>query len=880
MTPAESAFRAVFHGATTGVVIADLDGCVVEANPSFLHMIGRTADEIIGRHVSTITHPDDRAESRAELERLLSGRVRAFRIDQRYLHADGSVVQAHTSVSLVAGVDGAPLYAVASVDDWTTARDTIGRLSRSETLRRLAGKLALVGGWSVEATTERTIYWSEEVFDVLDAVEGDAPSLETINRLYPEADRLRMVAALDDCILRGVPFDLELQIHTFSGRLIPARVIGEPERDASGRIVRAVGAFQDISEIARVRDEAAQAGLKLVETLETMSDAVYVLDDEWRFTFLNGRAEHLLERRRSELIGRSVWAEFPEAVTSELFELFRRAREHHSTEALDEFFYPPLGKWFAVVAAPSPNSLAVYFRDVTESHHARDALVLQAELLDAAQDAIVVCDAVGLASYWNRGAERVYGMSADEAIGRPVRDLWFEYPEQYDEAIEAVYRDGHWAGEQTHRTRSGELLVVAARWTLAVDAEGRPHAMLAINTDVTFQRRVEQQLMRAQRLETIGTLASGVAHDLNNVLSPISLAAGLLADRVDGEDLGLVGMIESSARRGGDLVSNLLSFARGIDLERAPMAIGEVVDSIAAIVRDTFPKDISLEVRMPEGRSTIIGTNTQLHQVLMNLVVNARDAMPDGGRLAIDVSHMTLDADQIQGRPGCEPGPYVVLAVRDSGVGMAPETMERIFDPFFTTKPHGAGTGLGLPTTTAIVADHHGFVTVESEPDRGSTFRVFLPRVVDNDVGQVVATHPSPSEAGAGGANAATLGTVLVVDDEEPIRLLIRKSLEAAGYRVLDVADGAAALRSVAERPGAFDAVIVDMMMPLMDGPSTIAALRTIAPDVRVIAASGLVNAVPDDLSEVHRFLSKPFTLQELLDCVAEVLGDRSGPCP
>ena len=869
--PSESRFRRLFDIAATGLVISSPDGRILDVNAEFQEMIGRSEAELRELDIMAITHADDRAPSSDLLDRLRNGESRAT-VQKRYRHRDGSVVHARTTVSPVLD-DGRLQYLVSSIENFEPALRTLDRLSRSETLRRLAGSLALVGGWSVEATPDRTTYWSDELFAVLDAPVGQEPVLQEAFLLYPEPDRTLVSQAIDRCFRFGEPFDLELSIDTFSGRRIPVRVIGEPEFGPDGRLERVVGAFQDISEILREREQAARAAEQLAETFETMSDAAYVLDSDWNFTFLNRRAEVLMHRGRGELLGRNVWDEFPEAADSELFDVFHRALEEGTTEHIDEFFFEPFDTWFTITVNPSSNGLAVYFRDVTASHEARRLLVQQAELLDAAQDAIMVCDADGTVRFWNRGAERIYGWTAEEAVGSKIRAL-MSNDSRSGEAVQVVLRDGHWSGELVHPTRDGGTVTIAGRWTLASDAEGRPSAVLVINTDVTEQRRVEQQLMRSQRLESIGTLASGISHDLNNMLLPISLAAGLLADELDSaDDLSLVRTIESNALRGGELVSKVLSFARGFGGERVHVDVIDVLDGVAAMVRDTFPKNVTFSLGVADDVPAVFADPTQLQQVVLNLVVNARDAMPDGGDLAITTGVDEIDEVSLAGMPECEPGRYVVVDVEDSGIGMAADVLDRIFDPFFTTKPLGSGTGLGLATTRKILRDHRGFVRVYSEPGRGSRFRIGLPGANPPPVEpDAVEQRLAPPPRGDG-------QLVLVVDDEPAIRTMVARTLEAAGYRVVTAGDGAEAIEVFAREAASVSVAVVDMMMPVMDGPATITALREIDPGVAVIAVSGLASnqaLVPGAEGDRQSFLPKPFTSHQLLTTLAHALQGRA----
>jgi two-component system, cell cycle sensor histidine kinase and response regulator CckA len=876
LADSERRYRGLFEGSGPGIAITDVDGRFIEANPAFLAMIGYAQEELRELDFLGVTHPDDREANRREIAALVDcGRPRVV-LEKRYLRKDGDVIWARVSVSLVRDEHGRPLHVAATAEDITTARCAEERLHRSESLRRLAGELALIGGWSLDATDHHQ-EWSEEIFRVLDHTGDAEPTFEEALRLYPALDRERLEAAIATCLEDGTPFDLELEVVTFAGRRIPVRAIGEADRDTRGRIRGIIGAFQDISDLRRASRAAEEAARRLTTTLESMTDAFFTLDRDWRFTFVNQRAAELLRRDRADLLGRTIWEEFPDAVGGAVEAAFARAMQGEGTQVVEEYDYPPLEACFRVHAYPSDQGLAVYFRDVTSERTSRLALeereaVLrrQADLLDAAQDAILVRDVSHRITYWNRSAERIYGYPTEEALGADIRELLLEEPVGFDAATAAVFERGHWSGELAQRNRAGEPVTVHGRWTLVRDEAGRPEAVLAINTDVTEQKRVEQQLLRAQRMESLGTLAGGIAHDLNNVLSPVLLATELLQlEERTAEQAALVDTIASSARRGADLVNQVLSFARGAEGERTPIELATLLADIRTIVRDTFPKDIRLTLEVPDQLGMLLGDSTQMQQVLLNLAVNARDAMPDGGELSITASEVTLDDQYVAAMPEAEPGEYFLIEIEDEGTGMPPEVRDRVFEPFFTTKPHGVGTGLGLSTAAAIVRSHGGSLHVYSEVDRGSRFRLYLPVARDEPTARRP-SRPAPDLPRGDGE------TVLVVDDEAAVREMTCQTLRTHGYHTLEAADGAEAVARYAEHRDRIAIVLTDMMMPVMDGPATIRALRNLDPEVRVIGASGLHGNGKVALAAragVEHFLPKPYSVRGLLDLLADILG-------
>jgi PAS domain S-box-containing protein len=497
-------------------------------------------------------------------------------------------------------------------------------------------------------------------------------------------------------------------------------------------------------------------------------------------------------------------------------------------------------------------------------------LAEQASLLDKAQDAIVVRGLDHRITYWNKSAERLYGWSAAEALGMVARDLQSD-PAVFDEAMRRVLEHGDWMGELWQVGKSGRPLTVESRWTLVRDEQGHASAVLVINTDITERVKLEQQFLRAQRLESIGTLAGGIAHDLNNVLTPIMMAIGILSENErDPERLDILSTLGASAKRGADMVQQVLSFARGVEGRHVQVEPGAVLRDVEHIVNDTFMKNIDVRTSIPDDLWTITGDPIQLHQVLLNLCVNARDAMPDGGSLTLSAANLTLDAAFASGNIDARPGPHVMLRVQDTGEGIAPDIIDRIFEPFFTTKDVSKGTGLGLSTSLAIVKSHGGFLRVESTPGRGSMFSVWLPAQA--------APRRDPARVTQVELPRGHGQLILVVDDEAPVRMVTRRMLEAFGYRVVLAADGAEAVAVYTKQQGEIAAVITDMMMPAMDGSAVIRALTSLRADVRIIAASGL-HGPESDLQEgtawgVKLFLPKPYSAETLLTGLQRVLAE------
>lgn len=505
--------------------------------------------------------------------------------------------------------------------------------------------------------------------------------------------------------------------------------------------------------------------------------------------------------------------------------------------------------------------------DITADKRAAEKIREQAALLDEARDAICVNDLDQVVLFWNKSAERLYGWTARQARGRNANELLLQ-GEVALTAMKTLIQCGEWHGELHQTTRAGVPLIVESRWTLIRDSSGKPKSILVINTDITEKKQIEARLLSIQRMENLGALAGGVAHDLNNILAPIMMAAEIIRDDPGGKSSGeLLEMIGAGARRGSDLVHQILSFTRGARDGMTPLQLHRVVSEVMQLIGSTFPRSIALSVSVPRDLPAIRGHVTQLHQVLLNLCVNARDAMPDGGTLTIEAALVQLDHKKTSMFPGPLSGPYVEIKIEDTGTGIAPELMSKIFEPLFTTKEPGKGTGLGLSTVLSIVKSHDGFIEVSSQQRRGTTFRVYFP--VLGEIAAMPGDTPEVKPMHGRGEQ------ILIVEDEIAIMEITSTTLEAYNYRVLTAKNGFEAVEIFSRHHAGIDLVVTDMMMPGMDGPALVQAMRNINPGVKFVAVSGLSELNSDDdlpKENVKAFLGKPYTTSKLLATLRSVL--------
>ena len=644
--------------------------------------------------------------------------------------------------------------------------------------------------------------------------------------------------------------------------------------------------FGIITQRAHLEQQQAETTLEnernLLRTLiDNIPDSVYVRDLTNRYVLANKTlARRLGVVDPAAVIGKTD-ADFFDAnhaangnrIDREIF----AGKQYLNFEQTHQF---PDGKLRTILANKVPlydargavTGLVGIGRDITERKLADEKIREQAELLNLAHDAITIRDLDHRITYWNRSAERIYGWTGAEAIGQPIHQLLKLEPTKMAEARQFLLENGYWVGELTARTKDGREVLVESSWTLVRNADGQPKSVLAFSVDITEQRKLEHQVARNQRIESLGTLSSGIAHDLNNVLTPIMMSIGLLKDQAHDPTVSkLVAGLESSTQRGAQLVKQILTFGRGVKGERIPVSLRTVAREIQLLIQETFPKSIQLECNLPDSLWIVIGDPTQIDQILLNLAINARDAMPNGGKLTFTFENTVVDQATAAINSEIRPGSYVCIHITDTGIGMTKEIIARIFDPFFTTKPTGQGTGLGLSTTLGIVKSHGGFINVYSEPGKGSIFKVYLPAQA---TGEFTEAEPQREQKLASGRGEL----VLLVDDEEAICSTVKKILERFGYRVLTAANGAEAVSLYATQGKEIAVVITDMHMPIMDGPATIIALQAINPRVKIIGSSGLAangGVAKAASSGVRHFVPKPYSTEKILRTLRDILENR-----
>jgi len=746
---------------------------------------------------------------------------------------------------------------------------TEDELRKSEERFQLVARATndVIWDWDIGANT---VWWSDAFQRVFgDRREELEPGIESWrNRLHPD-DEKRVLTEIEEAISAGDQiWSSEYRFRGNNGEYSHILDLGHWIHDVSGKSVRMISAMLDMTERKKTEESLRQRGKELLQAQQMAQLGNWEWDtatDEFRFSdelnrifglpadqpcptfdsFLN--LIHPSDRPTARKAGEAAmrWK------TPVNFEC-RIVRPDDSIRVIH------VRGEFVTNAETSPVRITGTAQDITGRKRTEERIREQAALLDKAQDAICLNDMSQEILYWNKSAERLYGWTAEEAIGKNANDLLFQGQLAGPmEAIRNLIRRGEWKGELRQVAKGGQELVIESRWTLMRDERGEPKSILIINTDVTEKKQAEVQLFRTQRMESVGALAGGIAHDLNNSLSPILMAAEMLRSELT-SDAGrhMLDTMKKSAERGADMVRQILSFSRGVGGEHKILQIRHLISDIEKFARSTFPLSIQVQTQLAESLFPISGDATQLHQVLLNLCINARDAMPGGGTLRI-VARNAKPNETYAGRTVA--GRHIVIEASDTGQGIPPELQAKIFEPFFTTKEIGKGTGLGLSTVVGIVKTHGGFIEVNSVVGEGTTFRVFLPATTGD---AELKERKLPTTPGGSGE------LLLLVDDEVAILEMTKLILESFNYRILTANNALEAIELFKKQPEEIKVVVTDMMMPIMNGPELVQRIREINPNIKVIGTSGLGSGA--ELAQaakpiVQTFLTKPYRPEALL---------------
>jgi PAS domain S-box-containing protein len=873
----EARLRTVLDSMFAFVVLLSTDGRVLEVNREPLEGAGLQRKDVLGElfvrtfwwshskkaqeQVSDVVHRASLGETvRADFEvRMTEGTIVIDATFGPLRDANGQVTQ----------------VVISGVNVTTRIQAEQSRAESELRFRQVVESIQEVY-WIVDVALQRIIYispayqkiWGRSRDDVLTSANG------WVDHVHPD-DRERVDQAFKSKMIHG-EYDEEYRIVRPDGSVRWIRDRGFPVKDENGLVYRIAGVAGEITgrKEAELKLRRREERFRLL--IEHASDVITVINGEGIIRYQSPSSEHVLGFRPEELVGRNV-LEFahPDDAPRVAAAAQRAMSDPSVPVSVEHRSRHHDGQWLTmqsigrnIPGESSDGFIIVNSRDITERKAADEVLREQAKLLNLAQDGIMVRELDGRILFWNRGAEQIYGWTSEDILGRNAADLLDTDPKRNATAKTLTVNKGEWSGELRQHTRAGTEVIVHAHWTLVRDDDGKPKSILVINRDITEQKQLEGQYLRAQRMESLGTLASGVAHDLNNILSPIMMSVPLLRGSPPQASLErLASIIESSAQRGADIVKQVLTFGRGIAGDRLPLQLTHNVLEMEKIAGQTFPKNIAIRNHLASDLPLIDGDTTQIHQILLNLFVNARDAMASGGILTITTEAFDVDESYAANFADAKAGRYVRITVADTGTGIPRDSLDKIFDPFYTTKEPGKGTGLGLSTVIGIVKSHGGFLNVDSELGKGTTFSVFLPVATSGEQRRAsVEDKTVPQGHGE---------RILVVDDEGALRIVTDAILTRSGYEVVLAADGAEAIAIYARQEKDIALVLTDVMMPLMDGVALSRALRRLNPEVKIIASTGQGEEPrKDELKSfgVDAFLTKPYSAPKLLKTIHEVI--------
>lgn len=881
----EERFRLLVTHVPVGIFQTDGKGECLFVNPRWIEIAGLSEEEASGQGWANALHPEDKEQVFTRwYETAAQGEE--FTMEYRFRTPAGKVSWVLGNAIAIHNRAGETTGYLGSLTDITERKQAEDKLYLTQTLLQEAQRIAKMGSWSRDLKTNER-WWSEQFYRIINLNPNDAmPDVENLINtiIYPE-DRDRIYQMVMDCIEKGVPYQTEARFLLPDDSIGYLFICGRVERDSQGNLTRYYGVAQDISEFKQVELELRESKERYRSVVKSMHEGIVIQQADGTITSCNASAEKILGLSAEQIKGRdsydSRWRTIHEdgsPFPSENHPPMIALRTGKPCVDTVMGIYKPSGElvWILVHSEPLflpgeniPHAVVSSFSDITQRKEAEDKIAEQAQLLDITTDAILVKDLDETILYCNRSAEKIYGWTKEELIGNTANELLYrEISTELEEALYYVVETGSWQGELHKVTKTGKNIIVASRWTLVHDEAGKAKSILTVDTDITEKKQLENQFLRTQRLESLGTLASGIVHDLNNMLTPILAIAQLLPLKLNSRESDcseMLTMLENSAKQGADLVKQILTFARGNEGKRTVMQVKHLLKDIEQFAKRTFAKSIVIERNLPQDLLTVFADPTQIHQVLMNLVVNARDAMPNGGTITIAAQNLYIDESYAKMNIEAQVGNYVVVTIADTGTGIPPEVIERIFEPFFTTKQLGKGTGLGLSTVIGIVKNHGGFIEVNSQLGKGSQFKVYLPSTQETrtETAQENTTQIGNSEL------------ILVVDDEPAIREILKTTLESQNFEVLIAKDGIEAISTYVQNKKKISLLLIDMMMPEMDGATAIQTLQQLNPQVQLIAMSGLAST--EALAQaagtgIQGFLAKPFTKSDLLNTISGVL--------
>jgi len=862
-----------FNAISDFVMVLDSGHRILRANKAMAEVLGTTEQELIGKLCFELVHGEKEPPAFCPHSELLAdGEEHSAEIVEPRLGGTYDV-----RVSPVVGQDGQVIGSVHVTRDITERKQA--EKSLSEKSRFIDSLLRAAPVPIFYKDRDGRYIGCNDAFTEIMGVSSEDIRGKTVHELWPGelADKYHQ---MDLELMRNREHqEYEFQVKAKDGEIHPVIYAKDVYLDSHGEVAGIVGAFLDITEHKRGERELQQSNDLLRAVIEAAPTAIIGLDLDGNVQMLwNPAAEKMLGWTADEVMGRPL-----PIVPPESHEQFRGFRERiRSGKTLDGVEVrrqrrdgSPID--YSIYASSLHDdkgritgNIAVLV-DITERKRAEEKNAQLAAIVESSDDAIIGKTLDGIITSWNKGAENIYGYKHSEVVDKPICLLVpAERQDEVPELLARIKRGEHVERYETVRLKKdGSEIDVSLTISPIKNIEGRIVGASTIARDITEEKSLQRQLIQAQKMEAIGQLAGGVAHDFNNILTAIIGYSDVLTQQIpaDSPYHGKVVQIGRAGVRAAHLTRQLLAFSRKQILDLRPLNLNEVIANFEKMLRPLIGEDIEVVTFLDPSAGTVMGDPAQIEQILLNLAINARDAMPAGGKLTMETANASLDEAYARTHSEVRPGPYVMLAVSDTGHGMDPHVLPRVFEPFFTTKGKEKGTGLGLSTVYGIVKQHQGHVTAYSEPDRGTTFRVYLPLVQR--------ASEQPQSVPAATTQLRGRETVLVVEDDEVVRQLTAEVLETLGYSVLQCSDPEEAKRASATRRGPIDLLLTDVVLPQMDGKSLFDLLSPALPEMRVLYVSGYAeNAIAHHgvLDAGVKFLQKPFTAEALAKKVREVL--------
>ena len=862
----ERKLHSIINTAIDGFWILNVHGRILQVNQTYCTMSGYSEQELLQMNVSDLENVESQKQTALHIQRVLERGQDRF--ETVHIRKDGSVFDVRVSVKYRVNAGEFDAF----IQDVTEQKKADAQIRENEMI--------------FEQLLENSpvyIFFKDENIRPLKLSRNFEQMLKmplhnilgkSMDELFP-SELARNIVEDDKRILQNgelIKVDEEMNDRCYTTIKFPISIEGKPRYLAGFTI--------DITD----RKKADLATQTLTNRLQIMLSAlqygVLVVDNENRIEFINNAfcEQFGLQPEPNKWIGLTA-EEFiplilpayadPKKILARITAIVAENKSFVDDEVIMRNGDTYLVDFIPLVVNGINKGRMWLHRNITERKR-KDAKIQQlSKAIEQTSASIVITDISGIIEYVNTAFTQTSGYSKEEVIGKKPSVLKSGHTtnDVYGNLWKTITAGKEWSGEFHNRKKDGSLYWESVIIAPVKNDEGTIINFIAVKDEITERKGLQSQLLRAQRLESIGTLAGGIAHDLNNILGPILLSIQVLRTKLNDASMqNLIDTIESASIRGKNIVAQVLAFARGSDSTPILIQVRHIVKEVEDVIKQTFPKDIDIQSYLPKDLWTINADPTQIHQILLNLCVNARDAMPHGGRLTVNVKNIVIDESLALRYADARCGRYLEIEVRDTGTGMPPDIQQKIFDPFFTTKAPGKGTGLGLSTVYTIVKHHHGFISMNSIVGEGTVFQIYIP--ASSEV--ATTTVPSLPESIPQGNKES----ILVVDDEVAIQQICEETLRFYNYDVITANNGAECISKFIQKGMKCTVVLMDMMMPVMGGKTAGAAIRKIDPNIRIVGMSGLMTETLDENDEriFDHFLRKPFTGKELMDALQKVI--------